>query len=545
MSPRQKDFIREITGHKMRFFSLVALVLLGVFVLVGLTVTGPVIRRTVADMLAKSNAYDLRLSVSDGLKDEDLRLINDLDGVREKEYFHTGYLTTKELKTVYLSSLPKRISKPVLKEGRLPRTKDEILLDPTLKDTYRLGDVVVFDKEENPFDEDAPAMMEGYQYKVVGFATSPVFLDKSDKGTTTKGDKIDGYGYVLPSAFKDPTVTEVHFLFDDLKGVAVYSEDFKAINAARKKELHRLFKDRGEARLDALLADKREDIRDGEEDILEGYDELDRGKEKLDEGEKKLDDGARTLRDNRARFDLAIRQGEGRLADSRKKLAQARKSMLFQEDQLSAGERAFLDGKNAIAAAMAEIKAKEAQASGMPGEIETALDLIAKEQAALNDAKKMLDAGQLPPVSLPELPYTDEDMARAKAVVASKGDVAVKKAAVKEKAAAMKAADKELLDAKVALLTTGVDGDKIQEQIDALDKSLAALNEEKETSADGRAVSEKIRRAEKDKAALEEKLKNPAYVAAKKSVDEKKKAAEDAEAALPPLPPMRAPRMGG
>ena len=121
MDARQKDFLREITGHKMRFISLLALVLLGVFVLVGLTVTGPIMRRTVADTLKKSNAYDLRLAASDGLEEEDLRLIADMEGVRAKEYFHTGYLTTKELKTLYLSSLPKRISRPILKEGRLPR----------------------------------------------------------------------------------------------------------------------------------------------------------------------------------------------------------------------------------------------------------------------------------------------------------------------------------------------------------------------------------------------------------------------------------------
>ena len=71
MDARQKDFLREITGHKMRFISLLALVLLGVFVLVGLTVTGPIMRRTVADTLKKSNAYDLRLAASDGLEEED------------------------------------------------------------------------------------------------------------------------------------------------------------------------------------------------------------------------------------------------------------------------------------------------------------------------------------------------------------------------------------------------------------------------------------------------------------------------------------------
>lgn len=521
----------------MRFFSLVALVLLGVFVLVGLTVTGPVIRRTVADTLAKSNAYDLRLSVSDGLKDEDLRLINDLDGVREKEYFHTGYLTTRELKTVYLSSLPKRISKPVLKEGRLPRAKDEILLDPTLKDSYKLGDVVVFDKEEDPFDEDAPAMMEGYKYKVVGFATSPIFLDKSDKGTTAKGDKIDGYGYVLPSAFKDPTITEVHFLFDDLKGVAVYSDDFKALNAAHKKELRLLFKDRGEARLDALLADKRDDIREGEEDIQEGYDELDRGKEKLDEGERKLDDGARTLRDNRARFNLAIRQGEGRLADSRKKLAQARKSVLFQEDQLSAGEKAFLDGKNAIAAAMAEIQAKENEARGGIARADTAMDQILREQAALEEAKQKLEAGDVPEVripDLPELPYSYGEIAEAqRAVAAAEAERPKKEAAVKEKAAAVNEARGAYDAAKSALAGLGIDGDAIGARIAALDQSIAAWKQEKtQPGADVAALDAKISGAESEKATLQAKLNDSAYLAAKSAVAEKKKALDAASGAL-------------
>lgn len=532
MDARQKDFIREITGHKMRFISLLALVLLGVFVLVGLTVTGPIMRRTVADTLKKSNAYDLRLAASDGLEEEDLRLIDDMEGVRAKEYFHTGYLTTKELKTLYLSSLPKRISRPVLKEGRLPRETDEILLDPTLKNTYKLGDTVIFEKEEDLLDKDAPPMMERYAFKVVGFATSPIFLDKADKGTTPKGDKIDGFGYVMPLAFKDPTMTEVHFLFDDLKNLPVYSEEYKTLNTAHRKEFRHRFKDRGEARLDALLADKEKDIDEGEADIKEGYDELDRGLEKIDEGERKLDRGARTLRDNRAKFTRGLTQGEKKLADSLAKLNQARKSILFQEDQLSSGEKALLDGKNAVAAAMADIQGKESEARGGIVRAETAMDQILKEEAALNEAKRKLEAGTIPDVKipdLPKLPFSSDEIATAqKDVAAAEAARPSKVEEVNKKTAAVQEA-KQVYDAKVA----SVDVNGIRGKIAELDRQIAELREKlKEEGADTAAIKEKIAQAESKKTELQAKLEDPTLASAKQALDAASAELTKAKAAL-------------
>lgn len=535
MDARQKDFIREITGHKMRFISLLALVLLGVFVLVGLTVTGPIMRRTVADTLKKSNAYDLRLAASDGLEEEDLRLIDDMEGVRGKEYFHTGYLTTKELKTLYLSSLPKRISRPLLTEGRLPREKDEILLDPTLKDTYKLGDTVIFEKEEDLLDEDAPPMMAGYTYKVVGFATSPVFLDKSDKGTTPKGDKIDGFGYVVPLAFQDPTITEVHFLFDDLKNLPVYSEEYKALNTAHRKEFRHRFKNRGDERLDALLADKRKDIDEGEADIKEGYDELDRGLEKIDAGKRKLDRGTRALRDNRAKFARGLSQGEKKLAESRDKLNQARKSILFQEDQLSSGEKALLDGKNAVAAAMSDIQGKESEARGGMARADTAMDQILKEEAALNEAKQKLEAGKIPEmpnVNLPELPFSAEEIADAQGkVAAAKAARPSKVADVNEKAAAVQTA-KQAYDAKASSIdVTGISG-----KIAALDNQLAELNKQlqkaTEEGADTKEIQAQISQKKSERDALQAQLKDPALASAKQALDTASAELTKAKAAL-------------
>lgn len=518
----------------MRFFSLLALVLIGVFVLVGLTVTGPIMRRTVADTLAASNAYDLRLFASDGLEDEDLRLIGDVEGVRDKEYFHTTYLTTRELKTVYLSSLPRKISRPVVKDGRLPRESGEILLDRSLSGTYKLNDVVRFEREENVLDKDAPPVMNRYTFKVVGFATDPRFLDDADKGKTPKGDKIDGFAYVMPADFKDPTVTEVHFLFDDLKGLPVYSDRYEERNAAHKRELKTLFAHRGEERLQALLDDRRSDIKKGESDIKKGYDELEEGKKKLDDGEKTLADGERALRDNRAKFASGISEGESKLAASLVKLQQAKKSILFQQEQLSAGEKALLDGKNAIAAAMADIQAKEEEAKGGLERSEAAMDQLLKEEQALNEAKKKLEAGIVPSPDLPQLPYTIEELDEAREIsAAAEKSLPQKKAEVKEAQEALDEAKASFDEAARTLKGTGVDGDGLKEKIEALETTLSRLKEEKaQREIDSAALDEEIRRTEKEKADLEEKLKDPSYMAAQKTFDDKKQGKEAAEEAL-------------
>nr|WP_296153900.1 FtsX-like permease family protein [uncultured Peptoniphilus sp.] len=523
MTPRQKDFIREITGHKLRFASLLALIAIGVFVLVGLTVTGPIMRRTIQKTLDEGNHYDLKLDVAEGLQDEDLERLNALEGVAEKEYFHTAFLTSEKRETVYISSLPKRISLPNITEGRAPKAVDEILLDHSLKGKYSIGDMIEFEREEDPFDKDAKPVFNRYSYRVTGFARSILFLDEEEKGSTARGDKIDGFGYVLPLAFRDPTITQAQFQFKDLEGLAVYSDEYARLNKRHREGFKAIFSDRPEKRLDERIADIRGDIRDGEEEIDEGYNKLDDAWNAILDGEEEWAEGRDEFLKGKADFRTGMAQGEATLSDSKRKLDRARNSILFQEDRLSAGEKALLDGKNAIAAGIVDgMAGKEEALAGIQTADET-LEKILREEKAIREARERLERGETPALkSLPELPYSEKTISDAKAELSA---IDSRKNAIRKKSIA---AQKELMDkdsrydeALAALKQTGVDEQTISSKIKALDEKIAGL-EEGEDSSD----------LERQKAELENSLKSPSYLKAKSEADRLKKIRDEASVAF-------------
>ena len=523
MTPRQKDFIREITGHKLRFASLLALIAIGVFVLVGLTVTGPIMRRTIQKTLDEGNHFDLKLDVAEGLEDEDLERLNALEGVAEKEYFHTAFLTSEKRETVYISSLPKRISLPNITEGRAPKAVDEILLDHSLKGKYSIGDTIEFEREEDPFDKDAKPVFNRYSYRVTGFARSILFLDEEEKGSTPRGDKIDGFGYVLPLAFRDPTITQAQFQFKDLEGLAVYSDEYARLNKRHREGFKAIFGDRPEKRLDERIADIRGDIRDGEEEIDEGYNKLDDAWNAILDGEEEWAEGRDEFLKGKADFRTGMAQGEATLSDSKRKLDRARNSILFQEDRLSAGEKALLDGKNAIAAGIVDgMAGKEEALAGIQTADET-LEKILREEKAIREARERLERGETPALkSLPELPYSEKTISDAKAEISA---IDNRKNVLRKKSIA---AQKELMDKEsrydetlAALKQTGVDEQTISSKIKDLDEKIAGL-EEGEDSSD----------LERQKAELENSLKSPSYLKAKSEADRLKKIRDEASVAF-------------
>lgn len=523
MTPRQKDFIREITGHKLRFASLLVLIAIGVFVLVGLTVTGPIMRRTIQKTLDEGNHYDLKLDVAEGLEDEDLKRLNALEGVAEKEYFHTAFLTSEKRETVYISSLPKRLSLPNITEGRAPKAVDEILLDHSLKGKYSIGDTIEFEREEDPFDKDAKPVFNRYSYRVTGFARSILFLDEEEKGSTARGDKIDGFGYVLPLAFRDPTITQAQFQFKDLEGLAVYSDEYARLNKRHREGFKAIFSDRPEKRLDERIADIRGDIRDGEEEIDDGYEKLDDAWNAILDGEEEWAEGRDEFLKGKADFRTGMAQGEATLSDSKRKLDRARNSILFQEDRLSAGEKALLDGKNAIAAGIVDgMAGKEEALAGIQTADET-LEKILREEKAIREARERLERGETPALkSLPELPYSEKTIAESKAELSV---IDSRKNALRKKSIA---AQKELMDkesrydeALAALKQTGVDEQTISSKIKALDEKIAGL-EEGEDSSD----------IERQKAELENSLRSPSYLKAKSEADRLKNIRDEASDAF-------------
>ena len=108
-----KDMLREIKKTRTRFLSITAMIMVGVFVLVGLKVTGPAMRDNATMHAERQNMYDLTIVGPVGIDDEDIRLIEGVDGIQD---LYAGYSVDlnwpDEKINIKLESLSQNISVP-------------------------------------------------------------------------------------------------------------------------------------------------------------------------------------------------------------------------------------------------------------------------------------------------------------------------------------------------------------------------------------------------------------------------------------------------
>lgn len=146
---KKKALNREIKKcflkSKGRFFSILCLVALGSFALVGLQVAGPDMRRTGETYFEELKSADISVIGDYGIDSENQSAINRVSGAEKIEY---GYLKdaviAKTDKSIRIFSQTDGISEYELIEGKMPKTADEIAVASFLSDEYSLGDTIEF-----------------------------------------------------------------------------------------------------------------------------------------------------------------------------------------------------------------------------------------------------------------------------------------------------------------------------------------------------------------------------------------------------------------
>lgn len=190
--------VLEIKG---RFFSIVCLVALGSFALVGLTVSGPDMRDTGNDYFADHHLADLSVISSYGVDKADRQQIDKAPGASRIEY---GYLKDVVIRnsdeSVRVLSAPKDISTYHLVAGRMPKTARETVIDSSHQSKYPIGSTLRLSEKPDALGR---KVLRRDNFKVVGFVDSTEILSSVNMGPSTSGSgSLDGYAVVTPSAFK-------------------------------------------------------------------------------------------------------------------------------------------------------------------------------------------------------------------------------------------------------------------------------------------------------------------------------------------------------
>lgn len=323
----QKNLRQSIKKSLGRYIAIIAIIALGAAIFVGL-------RSTKSDMVATGqvftdgqNMFDLRILNAYGWTQKDVDAVSQMDGVANAEGAITldviGRLGDDGEDSVYkLHSIPQKVNKVYLLGGRMPSAPNECLADGFHVSDSILGKSFVV-SEYN--DENTLDALNQRSYTVVGYVSTPLYMDMSRGNTSLGNGSITSYLYIPQDAFSVDYFTEMYITVPG--DYAIYSPEYNAVLDEAVKRFEQLILPLAEDRL-ADVKQKAEDAyAEGLIEYEEGLAEFQQAeantKQELDDALKKLQDGETELEDNRKLLD----DTKTMLTDSQKEIDKNRQTL--------------------------------------------------------------------------------------------------------------------------------------------------------------------------------------------------------------------------
>ncbi|MFL2028768.1 ABC transporter permease [Loigolactobacillus zhaoyuanensis] len=216
-----KTLWRSVKQAKGRFIAIVMIIMLGVLLFVGIKAVSPDLYGSADSYISQQKLSDLRVVSTAGLTQADVKRVEKVSGAQVQSEKSVYILDQKRSDVAQLFAYRKADSqnKLKLKSGHLPRHNDEIVLDQLAKSKgYQLGDT--YRVKNNG--------LKTQTYRIVGFVTSPLFVDDEERGAANIGDGSVAYFAYLPATnFKTSVYTALSVRFPKLQAQSSFSGDYK------------------------------------------------------------------------------------------------------------------------------------------------------------------------------------------------------------------------------------------------------------------------------------------------------------------------------
>lgn len=236
-----RNIAREIKKTFSRFIAIFLIAALGVGFFGGLRTTKDSMLLTADKYYKHQKIYDFRLQSKFGIKEADVQSAKKIDKIGEAKGVYEldalvkhasgGDDSDKEY-VFHVISLTDDINVPNLVYGRMPEEEGECIADYKNYSKKDLGKK--FKISENN-DLQTNTMLKVKEYKIVGIATSPLYLD-FERGKTNLGiGEVDSFMYTLPTAFDSPAYTSLYMRMENWD--TAYSDEYSKNLKAVKKDV--------------------------------------------------------------------------------------------------------------------------------------------------------------------------------------------------------------------------------------------------------------------------------------------------------------------
>ena len=357
----RKDIKKSITHSWGRFFSIMALMALGSFALVGLSITGPDMRKTGENYFQEYNTADITVIGDYGLDTSEINQIQSASNIKDIEYIYLKDVVEKGTNTSFrIFSSPEKISMYELVEGKLPENDDEIAIDTNNIGNYNIGDTISFVENE---DASGNTILKRTEFKIVGFINSTEILSTLNRGETTIGTgALDCYGIINKDNFDSDVYMMAKILFTDTDGLDPYSDEYNDKIIEHKKELENLLEEQKDIRFSSIKSKYQEKIDEASEELNNAKKELSDAKSSLDDAKTKIENAKIEISDNQSKLNdanIQIADAEKLLNSNKKELNTKRKELASSKENLQEAEKTITESEKKLNTAKSQLDSTE------------------------------------------------------------------------------------------------------------------------------------------------------------------------------------------
>lgn len=323
----RRNLRQSIVKSLGRYIAIMAIIALGASIFVGLLMTKSDMVATGQRYTDEQNMFDLRLVNSYGWSMDQVDVIRNMEGVVDAEgVFYTDIIAqwgrNAKDKVYRFYNIPDHINRLVLLGGRMPESPDECLADGYHASDSILGSKVTI----SPENEESTLETALYEtYTVVGYVSTPLYMDMNRGTTSVGGGNIDNYFFVPMEGFDADYYTEIHVTMPGQW--EIYSSEYNDAMEALAEEL--------EPQLEPLAWERLSSVKEqAEEDWADGYAEY--------------QDGVRKYHEEKEDAEAEIRKAYRDLTDGEQEMADSRQKLIDGEKEIEEGRREILEGRQQI-----------------------------------------------------------------------------------------------------------------------------------------------------------------------------------------------------
>ena len=255
------DAVREILHTKRKFISLLIMNFLAVGFLAGLRMTAPDMKHSLDVYYDEQNLMDLRIVSTLGMTQDDIDALKNLSD-------EPGLVTITDAEgskyldaligedTVTVFSLPEKINRLRIIQGREPQNSNECIVEQLLADKLGIGvgDTININSDDaDKLTLEFSALRE-HTFTVSGVAISPMYISKTRGNSSIGSGTVTAWVSVPEEVFTQDYYTAVYLTADELDPLECYMDQaYKDKTDALKEALKPLGKERSALRRDQLI----------------------------------------------------------------------------------------------------------------------------------------------------------------------------------------------------------------------------------------------------------------------------------------------------